>query len=211
MKVFRISVTLALFLAALHAVADDSDRYTVDLRGAWTSLPGAGRIQGTNDHLSFARRFGSAAAVSMRVADGSTLEFAASDARMPSTLHAAGTATGRAIRFIPASLSLLRDLDNRWIVPYVGAGIEYPMLRRAVDVVSMPSLHIVRVEQPDHPALVLQTGARMSLGARWSVGVDAKYVPAASTFETRTTENRSDGLQTNFHPFVIATGLGVRF
>lgn len=147
----------------------------------------------------------------MRVADGSTVELAASNARMPSTLHAVGTASGRAIRFIPASLSLLRDLDDRMIVPYVGAGIEYPMIRRAVDVVSMPALHVFRIEQPDHPALVLQTGARMSLGAHWSLGVDAKYVPAASTFETRTTEDRGDGLQTNFHPLVIATGVGVRF
>lgn len=210
MKVFRISATLALMLVALHAAAD-SDRYSVDLRGAWTSLPGAGRVQGTGDHLSFATRAGSAAAISMRITDVSTIEVAASDARMPSTLHARGTANGRAIRFVPASLSLLRDLDDRLIVPYVGAGIEYSVVRRAVDVVSMPSLHIVRIEQPDHPALVLQTGARMSLGKRWSVGVDAKYVPAAATFETRTTEDRADGLQTNFHPLVISTGLGIRF
>jgi len=210
MKAFRISATFAVLLVALQAAAE-SDRYAVDVRGAWTALPGAGRVQGTNDRLSFGDRFGSGAAVSMRIANASTLEVAASNARMPSTLHASGIATGRAIRFVPASLSLLRDLDNRMIVPYVGAGIEYPMLRRAVDVVSLPSLHVVRIEQPDHPALVLQTGARMLLGTRWSLGVDAKYVPAASTFETRTTEDRTDGLQTNFHPFVIATGLGVRF
>ena len=148
----------------------------------------------------------------MRIADGSTLELAASSTRMPSTLHADGAMTsGRAIRFVPASLSLLRDLGDRLIVPYVGAGIEYPMLRRAIGVASAPSLHIVRIEQPDHAALVLQTGARMALGTRWSVAVDAKYVPAASTFETRTTEDRGDGLQTNFHPLVIATGIGVRF
>ena len=210
MRLFRISATLAFLLVALHAAAG-SDRYSIDLRGAWTSLPGSGRVQGTSDHLSFGERFGSGAAISMRIAGGSTIEIAASSARMPSTLRAEGTAAGRAIRFIPASLSLLRDLDSRMIVPYVGAGIEYPMLRRAVDVVSMPSLHVVRIEQPDHPALVLQTGARMSLGTHWSVGVDAKYVPAASTFEARTTEVRGDLLQTNFHPLVIATGLGVRF
>lgn len=210
MRAFRISATLALLLAALHASAD-SDRYAVDVRGAWTLLPGSGRVQGTNDHLSFGERFGEGAAISMRIADGSTIEVALSNARMPSTLRAAGSTAGRSIRFIPASLSFLRDLDDRIIVPYVGAGIEYPMLRRAVDIVSMPSLHIVRLEQPDHPALVLQTGARMSLGTHWSLGIDAKYVPAASTFEARTTENRGDLLQTNFHPLVIATGLGVRF
>jgi len=147
----------------------------------------------------------------MRIADGSTLEVAASNARMPSTLRADGSATGgRSIRFIPASLSLIRDLDSGMIVPYVGAGIEYPMVRRAVDVVSAESLHVVRIEQPDHPALVVQSGARMAIGTRWSVGVDAKYIPAASTFETRTVEERR-ALQTNFHPLVIATGLSMRF
>lgn len=210
MKLLRINATLAFLLVALHASAG-SDRYSVDLRGAWTLLPGSGRVQGTNDHLSFGERLGSGAAVRMRVAYGSAIEIAASSARMPATLHAGGTAAGRSIRFIPASLSLLHDLDSRMIVPYVGAGIEYPMLRRAVDVVSVPSLHVVRIEQPDHPALVLQTGARMALGTHWSVGVDAKYVPAASTFEARTTEVRGDLLQTNFHPLVIASGVGIRF
>ena len=210
MKAFRISATLALLLVSLSAAGDD--RYSVELGGAWSALPGAGRVQGTSDHLTFGDRLGSAAAFKMRIADGSTLEVAASSARMPSTLHADGSAApGRSIRFVPASLSLLRDLDNGFIVPYVGAGIEYPMVRRGLDVVSVPSMHILRIEQPDHAALVVQTGARMEIGTHWNLGVDAKYIPAASTFETRTTENRHDALQTNFHPLVIATGIGLRF
>src|ERR1043166_6867081 len=98
MTAVRISATFALLLAAFHAAAADSDRYAVDLRGAWTSLPGAGRIQGTNDRLSFGERLGSGAAVSMRIAGGSTIELAASNARKPAMLRGAWAAVRPIVR-----------------------------------------------------------------------------------------------------------------
>jgi len=170
-------------------------------------------VQGTSDHLHFEPRLGEAAAVSVRMSDRDSIELAAVDGRLPVTLVGDGLrAHGRAVRVVPASLSIVRQLDRAGaIVPYVGAGVMLPVVRRAVDVAAIPSLHVGRVEQPDHGALVLQSGARVSFGERWWLGVDAKYLPAASTFETRTRENTSDALQTNVHPLVVATGVGVRF
>src|SRR4029077_6815126 len=57
----------------------------------------------------------------------------------------------------------------------------------------------------------LQAGARMPLARRWWLGAEAKMLPLSSTFETNKAEDPGHALQTNFHPVVVMTGVGVRF
>jgi outer membrane protein W len=173
---------------------------------AWTAFPGDGRVQGTSEHLRIASAVGPGAAVEARVSDRVTVQVAANEARPRVSLR--GDGTGRRIRVVPLSFTLLDRLETRGRVePYVGAGIEYPLVRRALD----PVAGVARIEQPDHVALALQAGARMPLSRRWWLGADAKVLPFSSTFETHTAEDPKHALQTNFHPVVVTTGAGVRF
>ena len=152
-----------------------------------------------------APRLGPGAAVEARVDDHLLLQLAANEARPRVSLDGA---PGRRIRVVPLSFTLLERIETRGpIEPYAGAGIEFPFVRRAVE----PVAGVAHIEQPDHVALVLQSGARVPLGRRWWLGADAKVLPFSSTFETHTAENPRHAQQTNFHPVVVAAGAGVRF
>ena len=141
-----------------------------------------------------------------RVSDRVTVQLAANEARPRVSLR--GDGSGQRIRVVPLSFSLQERVGTRGpIEPYVGTGIEFSLLRRALQ----PVAGVARIEQPDHVALVLQAGARMPLARRWWLGADAKVLPFSSTFETHNAEDPGHGLQTNVHPVVVMTGVGVRF
>jgi len=182
------------------------------LGSSWLAFPGSGHIQGTSEYLRIAPRTGPAAAAEVHLGEKTALQLAASEAWPRVSIRGAEGAAGRRIRVVPLSFSLLQRFgEGARIEPYVGAGIEFPLLRRSDDVVASSAMHITRIEQPDHVALVLQAGARMPLGERWWIGMDAKVLPAESTLETHRAEHPRDALQTNFHPLVLATGVGIRF
>ncbi|HEV2721929.1 MAG TPA: OmpW family outer membrane protein [Thermoanaerobaculia bacterium] len=201
----RISVLLfSVVLIALPAAA--ADQYDVQLGSGLLAFPGNGHIQRTSEYLRVAPRAGPALAADLWLRDKTALQIAASEAWPRVAIRDGGE--GRRIRVVPLSFSLLQRVDaGAHVQPYVGAGIELPLLRRGNE----PVAGIARIEQPDHVALVLQAGARVPLGQRWWIGMDAKVLPAESTLETHRAEYPRDALQTNFHPLVLATGLGVRF
>jgi outer membrane protein W len=195
---------LSLVLIALPASA--ADRYDVQLGSGLLAFPGSGHVQGTSTYLRVAPQAGPSLAADLWIGDNTALQLAASEAWPRVSVRHGGE--GRRIRVVPLSFSLLQRIDaGGYVQPYVGAGIELPFLRRSNDAV----VGITRIEQPDHLALVLQAGARVPLGQRWWIGMDAKVLPAQSTLETHRAEYPRDALQTNFHPLVLATGVGMRF
>lgn len=176
------------------------------------SFPGSGHVQPTSAYLRLAPSLGPAAAAEMQLGGRLALQLAANEAWPRASIRGPNGGEGKRIRVVPLSFSLLRQFaPNARVQPYAGAGLAFAFVRRADDVVISREMHVVRIEQPDHVALVLQVGARVPLARRWWAGVDAKVFPAESTFETHRAEFPRDGLQTNFHPLIVATGVGVRF
>lgn len=175
------------------------------------SFPGNGHVQPTSAHLRLAPRLGAGAAANVQLGDALALQLAADEARPRVSLRGESGAEGRRIRVVPLSLSLVRQFGaGARVEPYAGAGLAFPFVRRADDVVTAPAMHVTRIEQPDHVALIAQLGARVPLRGRWWAGLDAKLFPFESTLETHV-EGRRGALQTNFHPLIVAAGMGVSF
>jgi len=175
------------------------------------SFPGNGHVQPTSAYLRLAPSLGPAAAADVQLGHDLALQLAASEARPRASLRGEGGGEGRRLRVVPLSLSLVRRFgDGARVEPYAGAGLAFPFVRRSLDVVDASAMHVTRIEQPDHVALIAQLGARVPLSGRWWAGVDAKLFPFESTLETHV-EGRRGALQTNFHPLIVATGVGVRF
>jgi len=176
------------------------------------SFPGNGHVQLTSAYLHLVPSLGPAAAAEMQLDDRLALHLAANEARPRASLRGENGAEGRRLRVVPLSLSLVRRFgEGGRVEPYAGAGLAFPFVRHADDVVDAPAMRVTRIEQPDHVAVIAQLGARMPLSGRWWAGVDAKVFPFESTFETHRAEFPRDGLQTNFHPLIVTTGVGVRF
>ena len=186
---------------------------SLDGYAAWTFLPGSGHIQGTDDHLRFEPRTGAGGSLSMPVGDTTRVAVGVSNAELPSVLHVDNVRLrGRTVGVLPVSASLLTTLGSSDVVqPYIGAGVLYFFARHAEGIGAAPSLHVMRLESPDHPAVLVEAGVRVPIASRWSFVADAKYGPAPSTMETFTTEIPHDGLQTNFHPLILSSGIGVHF
>lgn len=186
--------------------------YDVQFGTALQAFPGSGHIQDTSAHLRLAPRLGPMASIEARLSERASLQLAGNEASPRASLRdGEASASGKRIRVVPLSLSLVERIETRGaIAPYVGAGVIFPLVRRALDVVALPSMQIVRIEEPDHGALVLQAGARTALSQRWWLGVDAKIFPAESTLETHRAA-RPRASQTNFHPLIVSTGMGLRF
>lgn len=174
------------------------------------TFPGNGHVQPTSAYLRLAPALGPGAAANVQLGDALALQLAANEARPRVSLRGDDGSDGRRVRVVPLSLSLVRTFGEGAIEPYAGAGLAIPFVRHADDVVSAPPAHVTRIEQPDHVALIAQLGAKVPLRGRWWAGVDAKLFPFESTLETHT-EGRRNALQTNFHPLIVATGVGVRF
>jgi outer membrane protein W len=179
---------------------------------AMQSFPGNGHVQPTSAYLRLAPSLGPAMAADLQLGDKRALQLAANEARPRASIRGENGAEGRRIRVVPLSFSLLQRFGaSARVQPYAGAGLAFPFVRRANDVVDAPAMHVTRIEQPDHVAVIAQLGARVPLSGRWWAAVDAKVFPFESTFETHRAEYPRDGLQTNFHPLIVTTGVGVRF
>jgi hypothetical protein len=201
-------LAILLFVAPLaHAAELD-----VEALGAWTALPGAGHIGETAAHLRPEPRLGAGVAMTARLSEHYEASVGGSMALLPVSLRSPGEKDhGRVIRVVPLSASLLADVftAERW-TPYLGGGIFLPLVRHAVDPAEVSVLHIKRIEQPDHGAILLEGGVRYAAARRWSLVGDVKFDPVWSTLEVQARELRRTQ-QTNFHPLIVSTGIAARF
>lgn len=200
---------MAALLLIAHGAAADS----IDLLNAAMAMPGSGRIHGghTGEHLRFSPGAGPAIGVDAHITGRFTADATVSRVELPVGIRHLSPDHDR-VALITGTAAVVAHFPPRPnLDTYAGGGIVYMLLRHgALDMVT-PDLHITHLAQPDHPAVLLLSGARLRMSEHWSVLAEARYGPAASTVEVFTAGMPHEGLQANFHPLIVTTGIGRRF
>jgi hypothetical protein len=92
-------VFFALLLLLFASLARAGDNNELAMLGAWTSMPGAGRIGRTDAHLGLEPRFGGGVGISARLSDHTSMTLGGSMALLPVLLRRPGERDhGRVIR-----------------------------------------------------------------------------------------------------------------
>jgi outer membrane protein W len=119
-----------------------------------------------------------------------------------------GTADLGYAQLYPVSAVLQWHLaERRAIRPYIGAGFVHTILRNINKQVGQSATGI---HFKDPTGLVVDGGLELSLGKKWSVLGDARYVPMETKSEVTFpgTIARTD---MNVRPLIVSFGLGYRF
>jgi outer membrane protein W len=190
--------------------------HAVEIGGgfAWVALTGGDRVHGTNDRLRFAPRLGPGATLTFFERRRMWIEVSSAASFVPASMRAAdGTRAhgGRAIIGPLTAAVLVPLLASHDLQMFAGAGILYMVIRRSFFPIDVADPNVTRLEQPDHPAVLLEGGARYRLRNRWALVTDVKYGPVPSTVEVHATQSLHRTLQANVHPLVLGTNLAWRF
>ena len=207
-----MNLPLAAALCALMATSG----HAVEIGGgfAWVALTGGDRVHGTNDRLRFAPRPGPGATLTFFERRRLWIEVSSAASFVPASIRAAGGTRAHGGHAIigPLTAAVLVPLQaSQNLQMFAGAGILYLVFRRSAFPIDVPDLNVTRLEQPDHPAVLLEGGARYRLRNRWALVTDVKYGPAPSTVEVHATQSPHKTLQANVHPLVLGTNLAWRF
>lgn len=92
--------------------------------------------------------------------------------------------------------------------PYLGAGIVHTIIKN-IDR-SIPNSSAAGIEFKDPTGLVVDGGLELSLGSRWSVYGDARYVPL-ETKSRATFVGASSFTEISVRPLIVSTGLSYHF
>jgi len=207
---------MKLPLAAALCVLMATSGHAVEIGGefAWVALTGSDRVHGTNDRLRFAPRPGPGATLTFFERRRLWIEVSGAASFVPASIRAAdgARAHGGHATIGPLTGAVLIPLEaSQRLQFFAGAGILYIVIRRSAFPIEVADLRVTRLEQPDHPAVLLEGGARYRLRKRWALVTDMKYGPAPSTVEVHTTQSPHKTLQANVHPLVLGTNLAWRF
>ncbi len=98
-------------------------------------------------------------------------------------------------------------LERGAIRPYIGAGVVYTILRNVNKQVGLGAMGI-RFKDPT--GVVVDGGLEFSLGKKWSILGDARYVPMETTSRV-TFPGTTSRLDMHVRPLIVSFGLGYRF
>lgn len=183
----------------------------VDLFGAWTDPISSGNIRHLDATVTYSPRIRPEAGVTFFLNHGLALSVSDTRGRVPATVTEDGAASGRSSVWMESRTAILKTVHSmRRIDGYAGLGVTRPILR-SFRPVSSGSLTLFRASSPDHAALLVNVGASYRITDRLRFVSDVRYEPFPSTAEVRRIQYPDDDLEANFHMFIVASGLSVRF
>jgi outer membrane protein len=94
------------------------------------------------------------------------------------------------------------------IRPYVGAGVSHVILRNISKKVGTSGASGIRFKDPT--GLVVDGGLEFSLGKRWSLFGDARYIPI-ETHSRATFTGTTSAVKISVRPLIVSSGLAYHF
>ncbi len=208
----RICLAAIVVVTTMVATAQGAS-LSVDVFGAWTQPRAIGMIRGVAANAGFGSRLLPGAGVTLFLDPMWALSAGISRGSTGINVIANGAPRDRStVGFEERSLVLRRffPLSDSFALS-AGAGVVSLITRDIRRPITSGRVTLIRVSSPDHGGAVVSVGARYRLSPRLSLSTNVEYGPFRSTAEVRRIEFPQDNMETDFHLFVVKTGLDFRF
>jgi outer membrane protein W len=206
---------LSLLFFAAPVVAQNRVDFLFDLEGVHRT---GGSTSYAPNTLRFEPSFhtggGIGAGLNFFVSDRVSIETKAAWLEAPMQLRVVGRDTVQIlnlgdVQFYPLSAVLQwHPLERSALRPYLGAGVVYTIMR-GVDR-TIPNTPATSIEFRNPTGLVVDAGLEWSLGSRWSLAGDARYVPMETTSRA-TFVGTPSSTEIHTRPLIVSTGVAYHF
>jgi hypothetical protein len=208
----RICLAAIVVVTIMVAIAQGAS-LSVDVFGALTQPRAVGTIRGVDAKAGFGSRLLPGVGVTLFLDPMWALSAGISRGSTEINVTANGAPRDRStVSFEERSLVLRHffPLSDSFALS-AGVGAVSLITRDIRRPITSGPVTLIHVSSPDHGLAVVTVGARYRLSSRLSLSTTLEYGSFRSTAEVRRIEFPQGDLETDFHLFVVKTGLGFRF